>query len=428
MYVYAIYKLFRKEIRISEQRRNYFSLLFFNKLPTKKFIMLQEPKFYMIYLDNAASTRVDEEAIKAMVPYFDEIYANPASVHDMGANAKKALEDARKAIAKKINSEPDEIIFTSSGTESNNIAIKGIAKALKNKKHIITQETEHVSVLNVCKALEKEGFNLTILKVDKEGFIDPKQLEKAMTKKTMLVSIMHANNEIGTLQDITKIGKICKKKGVYFHTDAVQSFCKEAIDVKKMNIDLMSLSSHKVHGSKGAAALYIKRGTKISSIMNGGNQEYSLRPSTENVSGIVGFAKAVSLFNAGHNKNIKTLRDHAISRILSEIEGARLNGSRDKRLNNNISLSFKNLNGETILKHLNARGIYVSTGTACLTGSYEASHVLNAIKTDPRYIKGTIRVSLSRFTTKKEIDSFIEILKEIIHNMHRIDSKKRFMC
>ena len=382
----------------------------------------------MIYMDNAASTKVDGKAIKAMMPYFDEVYANPASIHNMGVSAKNALEDARRIIAKKINAEPDEIIFTSSGTESNNLAIKGIAKELKNKKHIIMQETEHISVLNICKALEKEGFNLTILKVDKEGFIDLKQLERAITKNTMLVSIMHANNEIGTIQDIKEIGRICKKKGIYFHTDAVQSFCKEKIDAKKMNIDLMSLSSHKVHGPKGAAALYVKKGTKISSIMNGGSQEYSLRPSTENVSGIVGFAKAVALFNENYNRKIKALRDHAINRILNEIGDARLNGPRKSRLNNNISLSFKNLNGETILKHLNARGIYVSTGTACLTGSYEASHVLNAIKAHPAYIKGTIRVSLSRFTTKKDIDSFIEILKDTIQNMHRIDLKKRFIC
>ncbi len=383
----------------------------------------------MIYLDNAASTKVDNKAIKAMLPYFDKVYANPASIHDMGVKAKKALEYARTTIAKRINAEPDEIIFTSSGTESNNIAIKGIVKALKNKKnHIITQETEHVSVLNVCKALEKTGFKLTTLDVDKHGFININQLERAITKNTLLVSIMHANNEIGTIQHIKEIGRICKKKGVYFHTDAVQSFCKEDIDVKKMNVDLMSLSSHKVHGPKGAAALYVKRGTKISSIMNGGSQEYSLRPSTENVAGIVGFAKAVSLFNAGQNKSMNTLRDHATSRILSEIKDARLNGSRDKRLSNNISLSFKNLNGETILKHLNAKGIYVSTGTACLTGSYEASHVLNAIKADPAYIKGTIRISLSRFTTKEEINNFIDVLKETIYNMQRIDPSKRFMC
>jgi cysteine desulfurase len=373
-----------------------------------------------IYLDNAATTAVSKEVVDAMLPFFMETYGNASSIHSMGAEAKKALEDARKIIAQKINASPDEIIFTSGGTESDNIALRGIAYANKDKgNHIITSNIEHPAVLNTCKELEKEGFKVTYLGVDKYGLIDTKKLKKSITKKAILVSIMHANNEIGTIQDIAAIGRLCKEKDVYFHTDAVQSFTKVPIDTKSINVDLISLSAHKIHGPKGVGALYVKKGTKIQAIITGGAHERRIRPGTENVSGIVGFAKAVEISDEEDNKKMSVLRDK-LTRELLKIPETHLNGHPEKRLCNNASISFHFIEGESLLMHLDSHGIEVSTGSACSSHELKASHVLLAIGVPHVKAHGTIRFTLSKYTTEKDIDYAIKIVDQVVNELRKI--------
>ncbi|MDD5254148.1 MAG: cysteine desulfurase family protein [Candidatus Nanoarchaeia archaeon] len=373
------------------------------------------------YLDNAATTKVDSEVVKAMKPYFEEKYGNASSLHSFGSEAKKALEESRKKIADKINADPSEIIFVSSGTEADNLAITGIAK-LKGKGHIITSKIEHPAVLETCKELEKNGFDVTYLNVDKDGFV--KDFEKSIKSNTILVSIMHANNEIGTVQDIEKIGKICRSKNIIFHSDCVQSFTKEKIDVKKMSIDLASFSSHKIHGPKGIAALYIKEGIKLKKLMFGGHHEKSIRPGTENIPGIVGFAKAVQIANENDVERIKQMRDKLINGLL-KIPDTRLNGDKEKRLCNNISISFRYVEGESMLLYLDEKGIAVSTGSACSSQSLEPSHVLISIGLPHEIAHGTIRYSLSKYTTEKEIEYTIKTTKEVIERLRRISPIKR---
>ena len=375
----------------------------------------------MIYLDNGATTMVDKEVVKAMQPYFTKIYGNASSLHKEGQEAKRALEKARETIVKEINAEPEEIIFTSGGTESDNIALQEIAYTNKDKgNHIITTKIEHPAVQKTCNFLAKDGFNITYLDVDKDGLINLEQLKKEITDKTILVSIIHANNEIGTIQDIEAIGKICQEKGIYFHTDAVQSFTKIKIDVKKQNIDLASFSAHKIHGPKGIGALYIKKGTKIHPLMHGGSQENRLRPGTENIPGIVGFAKAVEIANKEDLNRMEELRDYFIEKVQKEIPETELNGSKTKRLCNNINITFKYIEGEALLLRLDDKGIEVSTGSACSSRELKPSHVLTAMGVPAAMAHGSIRFTLSKFTTKEELDYTINHLKEAVEDLRAL--------
>jgi len=372
-----------------------------------------------IYLDNAATTKVDEKVLESILPYFDEKYANASSIHGFGQEAKNALEKARKTIAKTLNCKTREIFFTSGGTESNNFALKGLFFANPEKNHIITTKIEHDCVLNTCKWLETKGANVTYLNVDPEGFVDLGGLEKAITDKTLVVSVIHGNNEIGTIQYLEKIGEICKKYGILFHTDACQSFTKEDINVKKMNLDLVTINSHKIHGPKGVGALYVREGIEITPLFHGGGHERKMRSGTENVSGIVGFAKAVDIRSEKDVKKMTELRDYFIDKLL-EIPDVALNGPRKNRLCNNINISFNNIEGEAIGGYLENLGIYTSTGSACASHSLETSHVLKAIGLEPVQSNSSIRISISKYTKKEEIDYVIEKLKPIVEKLRKM--------
>ena len=373
-----------------------------------------------VYLDNGASTKVDEKVVKEMIPYFTEKYGNASSLHSFGRSALEGLEKARRTIAKKINARADEIIFTSGGTESDNLAIYGIAFLDKKKNHLITSKIEHPAVLNTFKDLEKKGFDVTYLDVDNGGFIDLENLKNKITSKTALVSIMHANNEVGTIQDIKSIGKICKEKNIIFHTDAVQSFTKFPLNVKKDNVDLASFSSHKIHGPKGVGALYVKNGINLAKIMQGGRHEFNKRPGTENVSGAVGFAKAVSLMNEKEIKKIEKLRNKLVNGIVKNIKDVSLNGPKENRLCNNINISFHGIEGETVGTYLDMKGIATSTGSACASKSLNPSHVLIAMGVKVENAHGSIRMTLSKFTTEKEIDYVLKVLPGIVKKARRI--------
>jgi len=373
-----------------------------------------------IYLDNAASTKVDEKVLKKMIPYFSEKFGNASSQHQIGQEAKNALERARRRIARAIHAHTYEIIFTSGGTESNNLVLKGLFfENCPKKNHIITTKIEHDCILNTCKWLEKQGAKVTYLDVDKEGFVNSEDIEKAITDKTFLVTIIHGNNEIGTIQDLEKIGKICKEKNVLFHTDACQSFTKVNINVKKMNLDLVSLNSHKIHGPKGVGALYIKDGIKITPLFHGGGHEKKLRSGTENISGIVGFSEAVKISNKKDVKKMKKLRDYFIKELL-EIPNVKLNGPKENRLCNNINVSFNNIEGEALGGYLENIEIYTSTGSACLSHSLETSHVLKALGLSALASNSSLRISLSKYTTEEEIDYVLKKLKKIVKRLRRI--------
>ncbi|MDP2925001.1 MAG: cysteine desulfurase family protein [Nanoarchaeota archaeon] len=379
-----------------------------------------------IYLDNAATTKVDESVLKAMLPYFDEKFGNASSKHIIGQEAKRALEDSRDTIAKSIRAKREEIIFTSGGTEANNFVLKGLFFAHKDKEknHIITTKIEHDCVLNTCRWLEKLGAKITYLNVDSKGFIDTEELRKSITKETLVVSIIHGNNEIGTIQDLVSIGKICKDKGVYFHTDACQSYTKVPIDVNKMNLDFVTLNSHKIHGPKGVGALYIRKGIEITPLLHGGGHEFGYRSTTENIPGVVGFAKAVSISSNKNIKHMKKLRDKLIEGVL-KIPDTIINGPKgDKRLCNNINISFKNIEGEAIGGYLDAYGISSSTGSACSSHSLEASHVLKAIGADALRINSSIRLSLSKYNTEEEIDFVLKTLPGIVERLRKMSPLK----
>ncbi len=382
-----------------------------------------------IYFDNAASTKVDPEVVKAMEPYFVEKYGNASSVHEMGREAKKALEQSRAAIAKALGAKADEIYFTSGGTEANNFALKGLffqqLKAKTGKNHIITTKIEHDCVLNTCKWLETQGAEVTFLDVDKEGFVNLSEVENAITDKTFLVTIIHGNNEIGTIQNIEALGKICKEKKVLFHTDACQSFTKTFLDVKKQNLDLVTLNAHKIHGPKGVGAIYINKDVEIVPLFHGGGHEHGLRSGTENISGVVGFAKAADIANKKHVEQMKKLRDRIISGLL-KIPGVKLNGPNpgsgdgEKRLCNNINITFENVEGEVVGGYLENFGIYTSTGSACMSHSREGiSHVLKALGHSDSEAANSIRVSISRFTTKEEVDFFLEKIEGILRKFRK---------
>lgn len=372
-----------------------------------------------IYFDNAATTKTDPKVVDAMTPYFSEKFGNPSSQHFIGQEAKQAIEKARKVIATSINAKTYEIIFTSGGTESNNLVLKGLFYNNPEKNHIITTKIEHDCILKTCEWLEKRGAKITYLDVNSEGFIDLEQLKNSITGKTSVVSIIHGNNEIGTIQDLEAIGKICKEKNILFHTDACQSYTKVDLNVKKQNLDLVTLNSHKIHGPKGVGALYIKDGIKITPLLHGGGQERQLRSGTENTIGIRGFAKAVSIAKSKHVKKMTRLKDKLIEGIL-KIEDVKLNGPRKNRLCNNVNVSFMNVEGEAIGGYLENLGICTSTGSACMSNTLKTSHVLKAIGLPPIQGNSSLRVSISKYTTNEEIDYFLKELPKIITKLRRL--------
>ncbi|MBM3247563.1 cysteine desulfurase [Candidatus Pacearchaeota archaeon] len=377
----------------------------------------------IIYLDNAATTQTDSKVLGKMLPSFTKEYGNASSSHFFGKQARESIEKAREIIAKKLNSSPEEIIFTSGGTESNNLALKGLFFNSRNrelgKNHIITTKIEHDCILNTCKWLEKQGAKVTYLDVDNQGLVNPKEIVSAITPSTLVVSIIQGNNEIGTLQDIKEIGKICKKKGVYFHIDACQSFTKTPIDVKKHNLDLVTINAHKIHGPKGVGALFIKKGTKIEALLNGGGHERGLRSGTENTSGVIGFGEAVRISKTQDINKIQKLRDYFIKQLL-KIEKTKINGSLKNRLANNINLSFGDIEGEAISSHLENFGIVISTGSACASHTLKKSHVLKAIGCNDLEINSSIRISLSKYNTKTHVDYFIKKLKPVVKTLRQM--------
>ena len=371
-----------------------------------------------IYLDNAATTPVRPEVLAVMEPYFSQKYGNPSSMHRLGLEASSAVSDSREKIAKILNCGTDEIIFTSGGTESVNLAIKGVAFA-KKKGHMITQKTEHHAVLHTCKWLEKQGFEVTYLDVDRFGLVYPYQVESAIKDDTILVSIMYANNEIGTVQPIKEIAKVCKKKKVLFHTDACQAAGYLNLDVKALGVDLLTINGSKICGPKGVGLLFVKKGTSIEPILHGGGQEFNLRSGTENVPAIVGFAKALELAQKekdAEGKKLAKLRDTLINGLL-KIPNSRLNGHLTKRLPNNVNISFYGVEGESVLLMLNEKGIFASTGSACSAKSLEVSHVLNALGMSHAWAHGSIRFSLGRTTSKKDIDYVLQVFPKIISDL-----------
>jgi cysteine desulfurase len=375
----------------------------------------------LIYMDNAATTRVLPEVLEAMKPYFTEDFWNPASAYKTAGETAKKIEEAREVIAKAIGAQGKEIFFTAGGSESDNWAIKGVADALKDKgNHIITTKIEHHAVLHTCEFLEKHGYEVTYLPVDENGLVSPEELEKAIKPTTILVSIMFANNEIGTIEPIKELGKIAHDHGIYFHTDAVQAFGHEKIDVNEMNIDLLSSSAHKLNGPKGIGFLYIRKGVKLSNLIHGGGQENGRRAGTTNSAGVIGYAKATEIALERMEKRSsyeKKLRDKLIDRVLAEIPYTRLNGHREQRLSNNVSFCFRFIEGESLLIMLNQKGICASSGSACTSGSLDPSHVLLAIGLPHEIAHGSVRLTLSEDTTEEDIDYIAESLKQIVDRL-----------
>jgi cysteine desulfurase len=383
-----------------------------------------------IYLDNSASTAVDPRVIEEMSPYFSLLYGNASSLHVFGREAKTALEDSRAKLASFIKAKPQEIIFTSCGTESNNFALKGVAYANRDKgNHIIVSSIEHDCILNACRWLKDGGFEISYLPVDKDGIVDMSALKKEIRKETVLVSVMHANNEIGTIEPIGEIGKLCHEHGVYFHSDACQSFGKIPIDVNAQYLDLLTINAHKIYGPKGVGALFIREGIKIMPWQHGGGHEMGMRSATENIPGIVGFAKAAELCFAeleNETKRLLDLREKIINSVFKQVPSAYLNGHRTIRLPNNVNIGFYGLEGDAIrlLLELDEAGIAVSSGSACSSNESQnkASHVLSAIGLDSVRARGALRVSLGRYNTEEEVDYFIHKLNEILLTLKPITS------
>ena len=372
----------------------------------------------MIYLDNAATTKTDEEVVKAMLPYFTENYGNASSVYEFENKNKIVIEEARETIAKAINAKPQEIYFTAGGSESDNWALKATAEAYRQKgKHIITSKIEHHAILHTCQYLEREGYEITYLDVDEHGVVNLEELKAAIRPDTILISIMFANNEIGTIEPIKEIGAIAKEAGVFFHTDAVQAFGQIPIDVEEMNIDMLSASGHKLNGPKGIGFLYIRKGIKSGSFIHGGAQERKRRAGTENIPGIVGLKKATEIALDTIQERIEKesqLRDYLMSRVLKEVPYSRVNGSRTNRLPNNVNFCFQFIEGESLLIMLDMKGICASSGSACTSGSLDPSHVLLAIGLPHEIAHGSLRLTLGKETTKEDIDTTIEAIKEIV--------------
>ncbi len=376
-----------------------------------------------VYVDNAATTPVAEWVLDAMIPFYKEVYGNASSVYKKGREARTHVEEARAKVAKAIGAKlPNEIYFTGSGTEADNWAIKGVAyaAAAKGKKHIITTVFEHHAVLHAAEALEKDGFEVTYIKVDSEGLVNLEDIKNALRDDTALVSIMYANNEIGTIQPIAEIGALCKERKVLFHTDAVQAISNVEIDVVAQNIDLLSMSAHKLNGPKGVGALYIRNGVPIANLIDGGAQERSKRPGTENVAGIVALGVAIEHATANMKENIAhklKLRDKYIDGILSSIPRSRLNGSREKRLPMNANISFEGVEGEALLLMLDMKGVSASSGSACTSGSLDPSHVLLSIGLPHEIAHGSVRVSFGIFNTEEDVDYLLEVMPEIVSKL-----------
>ena len=377
-----------------------------------------------IYMDNAATTNVKKEVIEEMLPYFGEIFGNPSSVHLFGRKARKAVEQAREQVAKAINAMPEEIYFTSGGTESDNWAIKGTVKTLKDKKnHIITSQIEHHAILHTCEQLEKEGVEVTYLPVDEYGLISLEDLKNAIKPNTMLISIMFANNEIGTIQPIEEIGKIARENKILFHTDAVQAIGSVVVDVEAQHIDMLSLTAHKFYGPKGIGALYIKKGFKPFNLIEGGHQERGRRAGTENVPGIVGLGKAIELATSdieAHTEKLTNLREKLITGVMEKINFTILNGHPTKRLAGNTSFCFKYIEGESLLLSLDMKGVAGSSGSACTSGSLDPSHVLLAIGLVHEIAHGSLRLSLGDLNSEEDIDYVLEILPEIVQRLRNM--------
>ena len=377
-----------------------------------------------VYLDNSAATRLDERVLEAMKPYFFEKYAVATSefAYSQGIEAREALDEAREALAAALGATAEELIFTSGSTESSNIALKGVALALGDKKgkHIIVSKIEDFPVLNSARALEKQGFRVTYLDMDNDGFVNLDKLRDAIINETILVSIQHANQEIGTIQDIENIGLICREKGVLFHTDATHTFARVPIDVNKIPVDLITLSAHTIHGPKGIGGLYIRRGTKVAKWVDGGFQEFDLRAGLENIPGAVGFAKAVELVTTQETEQIQSMRDYVIDRILAEIPDTALNGHRWKRLPQNANISFHFIEGESITLHLDMHGFAVSTGSACFSRSLEGSHVIFGIGGDHERAHGSIRFTFGRYNTMEDVVAVVNTLAEVVQELRNI--------
>ncbi|MDF0594046.1 cysteine desulfurase NifS [Methanotrichaceae archaeon M04Ac] len=361
-----------------------------------------------IYMDHAATTPLAPEVLEAMIPYFSQRYGNPSSLHSFGREAREAVEEARAEVAALLNAEPSEIYFTSGGTESDNLAIKGIARRNRKKgRHIITSSIEHPAVLEVCRSLTREGFEVTYLPVTREGLVEVGAVEEAVCEDTILISIMHANNEIGTIQPLEEIGKLAREKEIYFHTDGVQTAGKIPVDVRSLGIDAFSISAHKLYGPKGAGALFIRKGVRIESIQQGGGHERGMRSGTENVPGIAGLGAAARIAKenmAEESERMRSLRDRMSGWVLKNIEGSWLNGHPDKRLPSNLNFSFRYIEGESLLLHLDALGIAASTGSACSSKKLAASHVLSAIGLSPVDSHGSLRITLGMSNTEEDVD------------------------
>jgi len=374
-----------------------------------------------IYLDNAATTKVDKSVLKEIMKFSEKCYGNPSSQYSFGMKVRADVERAREKIAKFIGAEKEEILFTSGGTESNNFAIKGLALANPEKKHIITSLIEHPAVLESCRFMEKQGYEIDYVGVDSEGIVSTKDIEKKIRKDTLVVSIMHVNNEIGTIQPIKEIGEICRTKKVYFHTDAVQSFKKLDIDVNSMNIDLLSVSGHKINGPKGIGFLYVKIGTRIKPLIDGGGQEFKLRGGTENSTGILALAKAIELDQ--NEEMVAKIRDFMIEE-LKKIEGVRVNGSLENRVWNNINVSFYGIEGESLMLMLDEEGIFVSTGSACASHKLEESYVLKAINVDDLYIHGTIRITIDKEISMADVRTVVKKISEKVSRLREMSPFK----
>lgn len=377
-----------------------------------------------IYMDHAATTYVKPEVLNEMLPYFTDKFGNPSSIYFYGREAKEAIELARERVAKAIGAEPSEIYFTSGGTESDNWAIKGAAFANQKKgRHIITSSIEHHAVLHTCQYLEKLGFEVSYLPVDQYGMVDPDDVRRAITDKTILISIMMANNEIGTIEPITEIGNIARERNIYFHTDAVQAIGSIPVNVKDLNVDMLSLSGHKFYGPKGIGVLYIRKGVKIDAFMHGGAQERNRRASTENVPGIVGLGKAIEMAVATidqRQKHLTQLRDRLINGIMNNIPYVRLNGHPEKRLPGNANFSFEFIEGESMLLSLDLKGVAASSGSACTSGSLDPSHVLLAIGLPHEVAHGSLRLTLGDDNTQEDVDYVIQILPDIVDRLRKM--------
>lgn len=376
------------------------------------------------YFDHAATTPTKEEVIKEMLPYFHLNFGNASSLYTIGRKSKKAVEESRQKVARVINATPKEIYFTSCGSESDNLAIKGVAYANREKgNHIITTKIEHPAVLHTCQKLERQGFRVTYLNVDTEGLISLDELEKAITEQTILITIMFANNEIGTIEPIKEIGKIAKRHHIYFHTDAVQAIGNVKIDVQELNIDLLSMSAHKFYGPKGMGALYVKKGVIFEKIQDGGHQEQNMRAGTENVAGIVGLGKAIEIADKEqeeYNRKLTTLRDYYISQVEEKIPYIKVNGARSNRLPGNANISFRFVEGEALLLNLDMKGICASSGSACSSGSSDPSHVLVAIGLPAEIAQGSLRITFGEENTKEDVEYLIDNLIEVVERLRNM--------